>query len=241
MTEHVHNHTHEHEHHHAHERILGPEVEAQVREFFQKELVHPVHIIYFTGDEQCMYCDLTQQMLEELAALDDRVRLTVYNIQEQPVEAEKYGVNRVPATVILAEDQGETRDFGIRFFGIPAEYEFASLLHTIAMVSKREAGLSEPTKRFLASLEQPVKLDVFVTPSCPYCPNMVFLAHQMALASPKVQSAMVEAMEFPEWASEYGVSSVPHTVINEGAGTLIGAVPEGMLVEEIRRALAEAA
>ncbi len=239
MTEHVHNHPHDHEHHH--ERILGPEVEAQVREFFQNELAQPVHIIYFTGDEQCMYCDLTQQLLEELAALDDRVRLTVYNIQEHAAKAEQYGIDRVPATLILADDHGEEKDFGIRFFGIPAEYEFASLLHTLAMVSKRETGLSEPTKRFLESLEKPVKLDVFVTPSCPYCPNMVFLAHQMALASPKVQSAMVEAMEFPEWASEYGVSSVPHTVINQGAATLIGAVPEGMLVEEIRRALAEAA
>ncbi len=221
------------------QRILSPEVEQQVREFFQQELRHPIRVVYFTGGSDCMYCDLTQQLLEELAQVDDRIHLTVYNIDEHADKAKAYQVDRVPATIILAEEEGEEKDYGIRFYGIPAEYEFSSLLHTLAMVSKRESGLSQPTLKFLEQLDRPVKLDVFVTPSCPYCPRMVYLAHQMALASPKVQSAMVEAMEFPDWATQFGVSSVPHTVINEGAGTLIGAVPEGMLVEEIRRVLAE--
>ncbi len=235
----AHEHAHDHHHHEHPQQVLGEEVQEQVRQFFESELQHPVRLVFFTDDAECMYCDLTQQMLEELAALDDRIQLTVYRLDENPDAARQYGIDRVPATLILAEEDGQWKDYGIRFYGIPAEYEFASLLHTIALVSKRDSGLSEPTRRFLDQLEQPVQLDVFVTPSCPYCPRMVYLAHQMALASPHVQSAMVEAMEFPEWAAEYGVSSVPHTVINQGAGTLIGAVPEGMLVEEIRRVLAE--
>ncbi len=238
MTAHTHNHHHDHDHHHH--KILSPEVEQQVRDFFGQELDKPIRVVYFTGGSDCMYCDLTQQLLEEVSALDDRIHLTVYDIHENPDAAAKYQVDRVPAIAILAEEDGEEIDYGIRFFGIPAEYEFSSLLQTMAIVSRRQSGLSQPTLKFLESLERPVRLDVFVTPSCPYCPRMVFLAHQMALASPKVRSAMVEAMEFPDWASEYGVSSVPHTVINEGEGMFIGAMPEGMVVEEIRRALAEA-
>lgn len=240
MSGHKHVHDHNHDHEHPHE-VLNEEVREQVRQFFEGELQHPVRLVFFTGDAECMYCDMTQQMLEEVASLDDRVRLSVYNIEEYAELAQQYGIQRVPATLVLAEEDGQLQDYGIRFFGIPAEYEFGSLLYTIALVSKRDSGLSEPTRRFLSQLDQPVQLDVFVTPSCPYCPRMVYLAHQMALASPQVRSSMVEAMEFPEWAAEFGVSSVPHTVINQGAGTLIGAVPEGMLVEEIRRVLAEQA
>lgn len=224
------------------QKLLGPDVEAQVRELFQKELRHPVHIVFFTGDASCMYCDLAQQLLEELVALDDRLSLRVLHVDKDKEQAEAYGVEGVPATLILAKDEhGHLQDYGIRFYGLPAEHEFAALLHTIFSVSKREPALSEATKRFLAELKQPVRLDVFVTPSCPYCPNMVFMAHQMALASSMVRSNMVEAIEFPEWANAYGVHGVPHTVINKGAGEIVGMVPEGYLVEEIRRALSATA
>jgi glutaredoxin len=82
-----------------------------------------------------------------------------------------------------------------------------------------------------------VLLQVFVTPTCPYCPQAVVLAHQMALESPMVEAEMVEAMEFPELSNQFGVSGVPQTTINSGAGTVIGAVPEDSLLVEIQEAL----
>ena len=63
------------------------------------------------------------------------------------------------------------------------------------------------------------------------------LAHQMALESPMIEAEMVEAMEFADLSDKYGVSGVPHTTINEGAGTLVGAAPEDYLVTEIKKAL----
>ena len=63
------------------------------------------------------------------------------------------------------------------------------------------------------------------------------LAHQIAMESPFVQSEMVEAMEFQELSNRHGVSGVPQTTINDGAGTVVGAVPESNLVAEIQRAL----
>ena len=65
----------------------------------------------------------------------------------------------------------------------------------------------------------------------------MLLAHQMALESPFVQAEAVEAMEFPDLSMRFGVSGVPQTTINHGAGTVVGAVPEPVLLGEIRRAL----
>ena len=65
------------------------------------------------------------------------------------------------------------------------------------------------------------------------------LAHQMALESPMVEAEMVEATEFPELSNRFHVSGVPQTTINAGAGTVVGAVPEDQLLEEIQRAVAK--
>jgi hypothetical protein len=69
----------------------------------------------------------------------------------------------------------------------------------------------------------------------------VVLAHQMALESPMVQAEMVEAMEFPDLSERHRVSGVPQTTINDGAGHVVGAVPEDYLVAEIQRAIIQPA
>jgi hypothetical protein len=62
------------------------------------------------------------------------------------------------------------------------------------------------------------------------------LAFHMALESPMVQAEMVDAGEFPELSDQFGVSGVPQTTINLGAGTVVGAYPEDDLLEEIQEA-----
>lgn len=80
-------------------------------------------------------------------------------------------------------------------------------------------------------------MQVFVTPTCPYCAGAVVLAHQMAVASPMVRADMVEAMEFPHLSVKYQVMGVPRTVINETVH-IEGAVPEPMVLVKLQEALA---
>jgi hypothetical protein len=59
----------------------------------------------------------------------------------------------------------------------------------------------------------------------------------MAMENPgMIRAEGVEAMEFPDFSDRYGVSGVPQTTINDGAGTVVGAVPEQNLLAEIMRA-----
>jgi glutaredoxin-like protein len=113
------------------------------------------------------------------------------------------------------------------------------LINDILIVSKRDSGLTKETREFLKNLDKPLHLQVFVTPSCPYCPRAVLLVHQMAMENPRmIRAEGVEATEFPELANRFNVQGVPQTVINAGAGTVVGAVPEQNLLAEIMRALA---
>ena len=208
------------------------------REHLQQEfqaLKRSVKLVMFTQAFECEYCRETRELLEELSALSDRLELEVLDFAENSGAAEAYGIDKIPAIVILAD--GETpEDYGIRYFGIPSGYEFGSLVEDILMVSQGESGLSETTKSFLAQLQKPVHIQVFVTPTCPYCPRAVRLAHQMALESPRVRGDMVEAIEFPHLAYKYNVMGVPRTVINETVH-IEGAVPEPVLLAKLREAV----
>ncbi len=218
--------------------LLNDAVKKQVKDAFA-ELGQPVRLLYFTrsgGD--CEYCEDARSLVEGVAALSDKVTLSVHDLEQDAATAAVYGIDRAPALVVAGHDGAATIDYGIRILGIPAGYEFTSLIRDVILVSGRDSGLSDETRAYLKDLKQPVHLQVFVTPTCPYCPRAVLLAHQMALESPLVSAEMVEAMEFPDLADRFGVSGVPHTAINAGAGTLVGAAPEEDLIAEIQRALA---
>lgn len=219
------------------EKMINADITSQLVEVF-KGLDHPVGILFFGSKmRSCEYCEHTYQLLSEITELSAKLDLQAYDVDEDMQTAKKYHVEMVPGIVIAGKDENGIKDSGVRFAGIPAGHEFSSLINAILMVSKNDSGLSKEGRAFLSELKTPVHLQVFVTTTCPYCPQAVTLAHQMALESEYVQAEMVEAMEFNELSNEYGVSGVPHTIINQGKGELVGAVPEQMLIEELKKAI----
>lgn len=213
--------------------LIPDKERQQVRQIFEEALTRSVRLLVFTQDFECDSCRDTRQLLEELAELSEFVEVDVRDFVADEEEAEKFGVDKIPAVVTLNEDGSDT---GIRFFGIPSGYEFASLLEAIKLVGGGELDLSAETLDFLAEIDAPLHVQVFVTPTCPYCPRAVVLGHQLAYASPRVRADMVEATEFPHLAMKYNVMGVPRTVINEETH-VEGAVPEQMLLPYLRNAL----
>jgi len=194
-------------------------------------LTSHVQLIVFTQQFECTYCAENRQLAEEIAQLSDLVDIEVYNFVTDKGKAEELNIDKIPAIAVVGSE-----DYGIRFYGIPAGYEFTSLLHAIKNVGTGTLSLEEETLDFLKTITRPVHLQVFVTPTCPYCPAAVVLAHQMAMASPLVYADMVEATEFPHLSQRYQVMGVPRTVINE-TEYVEGAAPETMVRDKIRDAL----
>jgi glutaredoxin-like protein len=209
---------------------LNKKIAKGLEEVF-KGLKKEVTLKYFTQSMECNFCQETRELLEEVAELSDKIRLQVFDFEKDKTEVEQYKVDKIPALVIMDE-----KDYGVRFYGIPAGYEFTSLIEAIKLISSGETMLSAEGKKFLDGLEKEVHLQVFVTPTCPYCPGAVVLAHHMAYYSPKVKADMVEATEFPQLAVKYNVMGVPRTVIN-GSEYMEGSAPENMLIEKIKAAL----
>jgi glutaredoxin-like protein len=219
------------------EKFLNQKAIKQIEEAFG-ELQEPVQVLYFGSRDHCDTCAETQQLLEEVTAVNDKIQLSVYDLQENRDIAERFNVTNVPGIVIAAKNDADVKNLGVQFSGTPSGYEFSTLINDIVAVSRRDSALTETTREFLQQLDQPVHLQVFVTPSCPYCPRAVLLAHQMAMENPQmIRAEGVEATEFPELADRFNVRGVPQTVINSGAGIVVGAVPEQNLLAEIIRVL----
>lgn len=218
------------------EKLLNEEVIKQIQDAFQ-DLEEPVKVLFFGAEKDCQYCDDTRQLVEEVVNVSEKIDLEVYDLNEDAQKAKKFNVDKVPGLVIAGKDGSEIIDYGIRYAGIPSGHEFTSLIQDLLFVSAQNADLSDETMEFLAGLEEEVQLQVFVTPTCPYCPRAVVLAHRLAFASEMIQAEMVEATEFPNLASKYNISGVPDTSINHGATKVVGAVPEGDLITEIKKAL----
>jgi glutaredoxin-like protein len=219
------------------EKLLNEKVVSQISQSFE-QMKDPVQILFFGSQDNCEYCTDTRQLLEEVAAIDEKLSLEIYDLQENADMAVKYNIDKTPAFVIAARDNGQVTDFGIQYSGIPAGHEFGTLINDIVLVSGRDSGLSAEAREFLKNLDKPLHLQVFVTPACPHCPRAVLLAHQMAMENPAmIRAEGVEATEFPELANQFNVRGVPQTVINAGMGTVVGAMPEKNLLAEIMRAV----
>lgn len=219
------------------EKFLDQTLQDELKKIFAN-LANPVKIVFFSSQENCTYCEEIGNLLGEVTALSEKLSLETHDIDADSDLATRYNVADAPVFIINGMKDGKELDYRIRFYGMPSGHEFTSLINDLLIVSQQDSGLQPETRQFLGTLNQPVHLQVFVTPTCPYCPQAVVLAHQMAVESNRITADMVEATEFPELANQFNVSGVPQTTINLGAGTVIGGVPEEMLVAEIKRSLA---
>lgn len=118
-----------------------------------------VKLIHFTQAIDCETCGDTRGLLEELAPISDRLSLEVLNFALDKEKAAEYGVDKVPATVIEANGKR------VRYYGIPAGYEFASLLDAIVLVSSGDSELTPESRAQIASVTTPMHLEVLVTPT----------------------------------------------------------------------------
>lgn len=206
--------------------FLDKKVRADIENIF-KGLRKDVTLRYFTQEMECRFCKETHELLEEVRGLSPRIKLETFDLVRDAEESARYGITKIPALAVMDE-----KDYGIRFYGIPSGYEFSSLIESIKLVSTGDTLLSPEAKQFLDKLEKDVHLQVFVTPTCPYCPGTVILAHQMAYYSPKVRADMIEATEFPQLSQKFNVYGVPRMVINE-TGSIEGAASEKMVIAKI--------
>lgn len=207
--------------------LIPDEQKEVIKGQLAQRLVNPVRLIIFVEELGCQFCPETKQLILELAALNDKIKAEVHDFEADSELAKGFGVDKVPAVVIMTE-----KDYGIRYYGLPYGYEFQTLLNGLAAVSQGKTGLSEETKMKLHEIKTPVNMKVFVTLTCPHCPVAASLAHQFAMENDLIRSEVIDGNEFLELAKKYNVMGVPKVVINEKV-EFVGAVPENVFLQHV--------
>jgi len=148
--------------------FLSADNQAEIKRLFQA-LTGDVRLIYFTEREsplfipghECETCKDTRALLEEVAALSEKIKLEVHDFVAESQLAREHAIDRIPALVITADAvKGK-----IRYFGMPSGYEFSVLLGSLLDASQGKSELSEASVETLSSVEKDLHIQVFVTPT----------------------------------------------------------------------------
>ena len=140
-------------------RLLSRQDTRAVRQRLQV-MAGPVKLIHFTQKIGLEYGRESRRMLQEVAALSEKLSLEIHDYLLEKDQVAAYRVDKVPATIVR-----NAKDYGIRFYGLPAGYGFANLLDAVQAVSQGDARLSDVTRGRLKVLSRPLHLEVFVTPT----------------------------------------------------------------------------
>jgi len=208
------------------EELIPDDVKNVIRETFLSQLKDPVPVEVFTlAGINDKFNDAAVSLVRTLAGLSDKLKVSFHAIGD--AQAQKRGVTRSPS-VLIAPDK-----YRIRYTGAPLGEEGKSLLVAIMMVSTAKTVLSEEAARRLAELHDKRDIQVFISPTCPYCPQQVLAAFSAAVVRPDLISAdAIEIYENHDLAESLGSLSVPQTFVNT-IFTGAGLQPEPLFVESL--------
>jgi glutaredoxin-like protein len=198
-----------------------------LRNDLKTKLENPVRIVMFTQEVECKFCSETRQLVQELATLNDKITVELYDLVADADKAKEYGIDKIPALAILGK-----KDFGVRIYGIPYGYELQTLIDAVINVSRGKTDLSDKTKQILVEVKTPVHIQVFVSLTCHHCPVAAAVAHKLAIESDLVRADVIDGSEFPHLAQKYAVMGVPKVIINEKI-EFVGAFNEDLFAEHV--------
>lgn len=190
-----------------------------------------VTFVYFTEETNCRHCRQEKDFLTELADMASKLHLETYNFRIDREVAERYGVDKVPGTVLVSE-----RDYGIRYYGMPSGFEFRPFLEDVVMASEGESGLSPGTKGALGVVKAPVHIEVLTQSACSFSAPAMRLAHQLAVENNQITGDVVDVADFPDLVRKYRILAAPTVVVNE-TYHFYGALDEEGFVEHVLKAI----
>jgi thioredoxin reductase (NADPH) len=206
-------------------RLISEEARKILEEDF-KQFEGPVAVLVFTDEKENQpFSEFSVNLLGELSEITAKISPKFEKIGGEL--SKKYGVSR-PPTLLIQPDK-----YNIRLVGAPSGEELRTLMISILMASTGKTILTDAARQRLAELKDRRNVKVFVSPTCPYCPNQAAMAVAAAIERPGLVTAeIIEIFENKEIAAQFNAVSVPQTFIDDQLVGL-GLQPEEAFVEQI--------
>ena len=205
--------------------ILPEETKKVLKDTF-KDLIEKVVLeVFIKDDKDDQFSLFAAELIKGIAKLTDKIEARFYRPGDETTK--KKGITRFP-TILINSDK-----YKISYIGSPLGEEGRTLIMAIMLASTNGTILSDAALQRLYELKEPRHIQVFVSPTCPYCPQQALTAISAAIAKPDlITTEIIEMYENRDYIDRYHIVTVPFTVINDiPIGT--GVKPSEIFVEEI--------
>jgi len=190
------------------ERILPQEVQADLKALFAA-VPHKVPVYLFSRKEESQAGIQTAvRLMRAFQEVTDKIEFKEYDLSHR--QAKKWNVSRSPTLVF------DPARYKIHYLGVPLGEEGRTLVETMILIGLRASQVNEETRKVLKKLDGPRQVRVFVSPTCPYCPQQAVNAVKAAIERPDLVSVEIVDTSFnPDLTEKYSAFSVPQTYANE--------------------------
>ncbi|MEW6594310.1 MAG: FAD-dependent oxidoreductase [Thermodesulfobacteriota bacterium] len=201
------------------------EAQDQLAAFF-KAMPHPVPIVLFADPiHNQEFSEAARRIIRAIRQLTDKITLREHGLDHEL--ARKWEATRSPTLLFAPEE------YRIRWLGAPLGHETQTLMELLSLLGYRDSGLGNAAAKMLGRIKEPRQIKVFVSPSCPYCPQQAVNALRAVIERPDLISVeIIDIQANPVLADQYDAYSVPQTFANE---KLIarGAQPEELFMASL--------
>jgi thioredoxin reductase (NADPH) len=193
-----------------------------------EQLPNDINLYLFTakGHEDA-FTQANRQVIRAFRELSARITLREHDLDHEL--ARKWNVTSSPTLLIAPEK------YSIRWLGAPMGEEARTFLETLILVGLGKSQLSDQSANVIKKIDSARDVKVFVSPTCPYCPQEAVNAVKAAIAVPEfVSLEIIDIQSEPEIAKQYAALSVPQAFAND---VLIGqgAQPEEVFVLSLQK------
>ncbi len=210
---------------HMEQELITEDIKKILRDTF-KDLKDEVLVEVYTKDgANDTFNEIAVGLVKAISELTDKIKPRFSRIGDEASKSRK--VFRSP-TVLIAPDK-----YAIRYTGAPVGEEGRSFIMALIMASTGKTFISDDSRQRLKRLKDKRHVMVFVSPTCPYCPQQVLYAVSSAIERKDLVSVeMIEIYENRDFAEKYAALSVPKTFVNETL-TAEGLQPEEYFIESL--------
>jgi len=190
------------------ERAVMDQLESQLEPLF-KDLPNEVPLLLFTRPgKNDILASAARFLIRAIREVSPKITLREFDLSHKL--ARQWSIDRSP-TLLIDPDR-----YRIRWLGAPVGEEARTFVEALLMVGHRKSGMGEESLRVLNKVDTERDIKVFVSPSCPYCPQQAVNALKAVVEKPESLSLeIIDIQANPDLADQYSAQSVPQTYAND--------------------------
>lgn len=172
--------------------------------------------------------DLIRQVLRLTRQLTDKISLREFPVGHEM--ATKNGISNGPA--LLFENEKQQR---VLWLGAPLGEEGRTLIELLLLLGGKKFSSPKAVAAIYASITEKRDIKVFVSPTCPYCPQQTINAIRALLTrSDYFSLTIIDIQLYPDIAEKYKAFSVPQVWAND-ALIALGAQSEELFAASLAK------